>query len=87
MQRCRRTSSLILEESPLLSDCVSDSLEQFKELSPLPRRISSADIFVDIAKHGHGESVSRLRQHGIGKKQIQDRIQELGLAILQRKSG
>ena len=78
---------LILEESPLLSDCVSDSLEQFKELSPLPRRISSADIFVDIAKHGHGESVSRLRQHGIGKKQIQDRVQELGLAILQRKSG
>jgi CHAT domain len=77
----------LLEEKPLLSDCVADSLEHFKELHPLPRRISSADMFVDIAKHGHGESVSRLRHHGIRKKQIEERVQKLGLLILQRNSG
>jgi len=82
-----RESRLLLEEKPLLSDCVADSLEHFKELHPLPRRISSADMFVDIAKNGHGESVSRLRRHGIGKKQIEARVQELGLLLLQRNSG
>jgi hypothetical protein len=78
-----RENRLVLEEKPLLSDCVADSLEHFKELHPLPRRITAADMFVDIARYGHGESVSRLRQHGIGKKQIEESVQELGLAILE----
>jgi hypothetical protein len=82
-----RENRLLLEEKPLLSDCVADSLEHFQELRPLPRKISSADMFVDIAKHGHGESVSRLRHHGIGKQQIEERVQELGLLILQRNCG
>jgi hypothetical protein len=82
-----RENRVILEESPLLSDCVADSLEHFKDLHPLPRKISSADMFVDIAKYGHGESVSRLRQHGIGKKEIENRVQELDMRILRRKSG
>jgi hypothetical protein len=75
---------LVLGEKPLLSDCVADSLEHFRELDPLPRRISPADMFVDIAKYGHGESVSRLRQHGVGKREIEERVQELGLPVLHR---
>jgi hypothetical protein len=78
-----KENRLVLEEKPLLSDCVAESLEHFKEVHPLPRRISPADMFVDIARYGHGESVSRLRHHGIGKKQIEERVEELGLAILQ----
>ena len=82
-----RENRLVLEEKPLLSDCVADSLEHFKELQPLPRRISSADMFVDIARYGHGESVSRLRHHGVGKKQIEERVQELGLVVLESNRG
>ncbi len=82
-----RENRVLLEEQPLLSDCVADSLVHFKDLNPLPRRISSADMFVDIAKHGHGESVSRLRHHGIGKKQIDERVEKLCLPVLQRNSG
>jgi hypothetical protein len=81
-----KENRLVLEERPLLADCVADSLEHFKELDPLPRRISSADMFVDIAKHGHGASVARLRDHGIGTKQIDERVQKLGLPILRRRS-
>jgi hypothetical protein len=82
-----KENRLVLEETPLLSDCVADSLEHFKELQPLPRRISPADMFVDIARYGHGELVSRLRHHGIGKKQIEERVEELGLLILERNRG
>jgi hypothetical protein len=75
---------LVLQEDPLLSDCVADSLEHFKELPELPRKISPADLFVDIAMDGHGESVSRLRMHGIGAKQIEERVRKLGLPVLRR---
>jgi hypothetical protein len=33
-----RENRLVLEEKPLLSDCVADSLEHFNELRPLHRR-------------------------------------------------
>jgi hypothetical protein len=72
----------LLEEDPLLSDCVAESLARFKKLEPLPRKIASADIFVDVAKHGHGPSVARLRQHGIGPAQIDARVHQLGLPVL-----
>ncbi len=77
---------LILGEAPLLSDCVADSLGHFNQLRSLPRRLSPADVFVDIARYGHGESVMRLRQHGVGKREIEERVQELGLAVLRRKA-
>jgi hypothetical protein len=77
-------SQLVLRESPLLSDCVADSLEHFKEIPVLPRKLSPADLFVDIAKYGHGESVARLRQHGIGEKEIEERVQRLRLPVLRR---
>jgi hypothetical protein len=76
---------LVLGESPLLSDCVADSLGHFQQLGSLPRKLSPADVFVDIARHGHGESVMRLRQHGVGKREIEERVQKLGLTVLRRK--
>jgi hypothetical protein len=76
---------LVLEEEPLLSDCVADSLAHFQELRPLPRKISSADMFIDIARHGHGESVSRLRRYGVGKREIEEKVQELGIPNIKRE--
>jgi hypothetical protein len=78
-------SRLVLEESPLLSDCVADSLEHFRDMGPLPRKIRPADMFVDIAKHGHGESVARLREHGVGEREIEEQVRRLGLPVLRRK--
>lgn len=82
-----RDRRLVLEESPLLSDCVEDSLEHFRELENRPRRISAADIFVDIAKHGHGPSVARLRDHGVGEREIEEQVHKLGLSVLRRRGG
>lgn len=82
-----RDGRLVLEESPLLSDCVEDSLEQFRVLENRPRRISPADMFVDIAKHGHGSSVARLRKHGVGEREIEEQVHKLGLSVLRRRGG
>jgi hypothetical protein len=77
-------TQLVLEESPLLSDCVADSLEHFRDLDELPRKITPADMFVDIAKNGHGESVERLRRHGMGAREIEERVSKLGMSVIRR---
>jgi hypothetical protein len=76
--------ALVLDESPLLSDCVADSLGHFRRLGSLSRRLTPADVFVDIARHGHGESVARLRRHGVGEREIEAKVEQLGLAVLER---
>src|SRR5262245_9225143 len=65
-------SPQLLGEDPLLSDCVAESLSQFKEMGPLPRKISPADVFVDVAKYGYGPSVARLRQYGVGPVEVEE---------------
>jgi hypothetical protein len=77
-------SPQLLEEDPLLSDCVAEALSQFKGMGPLPRKISPADVFVDVAKYGHGPSVARLRQHGVGPAEVEEKVQKLGLSVLRR---
>jgi hypothetical protein len=73
----------LLQETPLLSDCVAESLTGFHNLGSLGRKLSPADIFVDIAIHGHGPSVERLRQHGVSAAQVAQRAEDLGIAHIE----
>jgi hypothetical protein len=41
-------------------------------------------MFVDVAKYGHGPSVARLRQHGVGPAEVEEQVQKLGLSVLRR---
>lgn len=75
----------VLQEQPLLSDCVHDSLDQFLKSGPLPRKLSPVDVFVDIGKHGHGPSVARLREHGVTPEEIEQRVKKYKLSIIRRK--
>jgi serine/threonine protein kinase len=77
----------VLDEAPLLSDCVADSLEQFRRSGPLPRKLNPADIFVDIGKHGHGPSVVRLREHGVTAEELDRLVARRELSVLRRKAG
>jgi hypothetical protein len=53
-------------------------------MGPLPRKISPADLFVDVAKHGRGPSVARLREHGVNPALVEEKVQKLGLSVLRR---
>ena len=55
----------LLSAEPLLSDCVHDSLSEFRKFAARPSKLSPVDLFVDVAKHGEGASVVRLREHGV----------------------
>ena len=74
----------ILNENPDFSGCVADSLENFSKHKNVRRKLSSEDIFVDIAKHGTGSSVARLRTHGISAKKIDQIVTQLGWKVIER---
>jgi hypothetical protein len=71
-----------VDETVLLSDCVSDSLHRFGRLRSIPRKLTSADVFVDIAKRGHGPSVARLREYGVGQREIDAAVERLNLRVV-----
>lgn len=76
----------VLEEQPLLSACVADSISNFQSQGELPRKITATDMFVDIAKHGQGESVRKLRQHGIGPNEIEEKVRRAGVSVIRPRS-
>jgi serine/threonine protein kinase len=75
----------VLDDNPPLSDCVAESLNQFRQSQPLPRKLAPADIFVDIGMHGHGPSVSRLREHGVSVEELERQVRRQGVTVLRRR--
>lgn len=71
-------------KNPQLSWCVKESLVHLSKQATPRRKISSVDIFVDIAKYGNGKSVKRLREHGVTPDKIQQYVKQLGLSIIER---
>jgi len=76
---------VVLTEQPLLSDCVRESLIQFQKLGSDRERVTPVDLFVDVAKHGHGSSVVRLREHGVDPAAMERIVQRLGLRVVRRE--
>lgn len=74
----------LLAENPQLSGCIEDSLVHLSKQVTHQKKISSADIFVDIAKYGTGESVKRLRIHGVSPDKITQIVEQLGWSIIER---
>ena len=76
----------VLDDNPLLSDCIEDSLNHFVVPGALPKKLSPVDIFVDIGMYGHGPSVARLRAHGITPEALEERVRKLGLPVIRRQT-
>ncbi|MFY4729846.1 DUF4062 domain-containing protein [Nitrospira sp. BLG_2] len=72
----------IVEEQPWLSNCVASSIKRLGQRSGQTGTITATDVFVDIAKHGTGQSVQLLRKHGIGPVQIDKIIRKNKLKVL-----
>lgn len=75
----------VLREQPLLSDCVRESLLEFRKIEAQPVKVTPVDLFVDVAKHGHGPSVVRLREHGVDPAAIERIVNKLGVRVIKRE--
>jgi hypothetical protein len=76
--------SSILEEEPLLSTCVENALSHLGPKADPHHKLSAAEIFVDVAKHGSGASVAHLREKGVTPEKIDRLVDELGWEVRQR---
>lgn len=78
------TESILLAESIELSACVEESLKELVPKSTKEHKISSIDLFVDIAKHGTGSSVEQLRRYDVTPGKVDRLVGELGWELIQR---
>jgi hypothetical protein len=76
------TDHHIATEHPWLSHCVAASVKRLLRTAPPGRKINAADIFADIAKHGTGESVRKLREHGIMPADIDAAVARAGISVV-----
>lgn len=79
-----KTKNHILDEEPNLSSCVTESLKKIAPHSSFDRKLTTKDVFVDIAKHGTGSSVRRLRTNGVSATQIDEIVNQLGWQVISR---
>lgn len=77
-------AKLLLNESPLLSNCVGESLKSLVPKATSQNRLTSADVFVDIAKHGTGYLAKQLWSHGITQERINELVEELQWNVVAR---
>ena len=56
------------------SGCIKESLTELGAAVKGEQLISASDLFVDVAKHGRGSSVARLREHGVDATRIDELV-------------
>ncbi len=70
--------------TPPLSPCVRSSVESLGELNEQSESITPLDLFVDLARHGGGSTVSTMRSHGISPERINELLTSHGLQARDR---
>ena len=73
-----------LTDTMTFSACVQDSVEHLSPKATTSDKLSSEDVFVDIAKNGTGTSVKRLRSHGVDGARIDQIVGQLGWSVVHR---
>ena len=68
----------------MFSNCVQDSLDNLVPKSTPDEKLSTEDVFVDIARHGTGSSVQRLRTHGVSANAINELVRQMGWSVIER---
>ncbi len=76
--------SSILQEEPQLSTCVENALSHLGKKANPHHKLSVAEVFVDVAKHGTGPSVAHLREQGITPEKIDGLVEELRWEVRER---
>jgi hypothetical protein len=76
--------STILQEEPQLSTCVESALSHLGKKADPHHKLSTAEVFVDVAKHGTGASVAHLREQGITPEKIDRLVEELRWEVRER---
>lgn len=77
-----RLDSLASLES--FSPCIASAFSNLASEATADKRLSSEDIYIDIARHGTGKSTRLLRSHDVSKSDVEDIVGQLGWHLVER---
>lgn len=77
------TNPTSIEHILKYSGCVNESVRELSERRK-EGKITVQDMFVDIAKNGKGESVRKLRTHGVDADAIEKIVAQMGWKLINR---
>ena len=75
---------LALESLDSFSPCINSAMSNLTpEVAP-DEKISSEDVYIDIARYATGKSTQRLRSHGVSKTDVESIVGQLGWQLVER---
>ncbi len=66
------------------SPCINSALTNLTPKVSSDERLSSEDVFIDIARYATGKSTQRLRSHGVSKQDVEKIVKQLGWQLVER---
>lgn len=79
-----RSASLASLES--FSPCINSALSNLTPEVTTDEKLSSEDVYIDIARHATGKSTQLLRSRGVSESDVEDIVSQLGWHLVERRS-
>jgi ATP-dependent Clp protease ATP-binding subunit ClpA len=79
-----RIQATALTKLDSLSPCISSAISNLAPRITTEERLSSEDVYIDIARYAAGKSTQRLRCHGVNKENVEKIVRQLGWKLVER---
>jgi TIR domain len=73
-----------LQSLDSLSPCINSAMKNLTPKISNEEKLSSEDVYIDIARFATGKSTQRLRSHGVSKQDVEKIVQQLGWQLVER---
>ena len=75
-----------LESLESFSPCIDSAFSSLTPEIAKDEKLTSEDIYIDIARHGAGKSTRLLRSRGVSKSDVEDIVKQLGWHLVERRT-
>ncbi|MEQ1905950.1 MAG: toll/interleukin-1 receptor domain-containing protein [Pirellulaceae bacterium] len=79
-----RIQSNALRKLESFSPCINSAINNLAPRIATEEKLSSEDVYIDIARYATGKSTQRLRSHGVNKENVEKIVQQLGWKLVER---
>ena len=73
-----------LQSLDSFSPCINSTMANLTPKVSRDEKLSSEDVYIDIARYATGKSTQRLRSHGVRKHDVEKIVEQLGWQLVER---
>lgn len=74
-----------LQSLDSFSPCINSAMANLTPRISRDEKLSSEDVYIDIARYATGKSTQRLRSHGVCKQDVEKIVEQLGWQLVERE--